>query len=105
METSVIILGVFGLFTLLFNGIISGGVLLASLSAIGLGAVSIWRKQARFHKLAILLSAGILWGSVYDLYAYLRLEHYSGNSYGTWVWSIPLLLCSAAILLRAQKWP
>ena len=95
MKIVIFLMGLFGLFAQAFNGYIVSGVLVASLSAIALALFDMvfGKKPTLLKWLAIFLTGVAVLASVYDVFDYYSHLHAAGNSYGAWIWSVPLCIC------------
>jgi len=99
MKIAVILLGVFGLFTQLFNGNPFDGITVASIAAISLGVARFY--SASFFGLSLLLSIAVL-GCIYDTAQYYLSAHVAGNDYGAWLWSMPTIFCMFWIVVNVR---
>lgn len=100
MKLSVFFLGIFGFFSIIFNGIAPLGMLIVSAVAVIIGSsifISTLNKMLNKWVLLGMIIISIS-GSFYDVYSYFSVEHAVGNSYGAWILLIPINLIHFFIL-------
>ena len=97
-----ILLGLFGLFGQLFNGVVYLGITIASVASIIAGFVIIISGEKKILLLSS-LCALVIFGCVYDAYEYFSFDNASGNFYGVWIWSIPLVGCMLSVIIKGLQ--